>query len=58
MSMTRLIRTLVRKGWSDFEIHALLKSNSDIVVIDKEINDARKVEEVDASKPSYRRDDA
>jgi len=41
MSLQRLVRNLVRLGWADYEIHALLRG-TDTAVIDREIKRARK----------------
>jgi hypothetical protein len=41
MSLQRLVSNLVRLGWADYEIHALLRG-ADRAVIDREIKRARK----------------
>ena len=40
MSLQRLVRNLVRLGWADYQIRALLRG-TDTAVIDREIERAR-----------------
>jgi hypothetical protein len=50
MSLQRLVRKLVTKGWADDVIHTLLKG-TDRAVIDREIEWARnELEKVDRGK--------
>ena len=51
MSLQRLVRNLIRLGWADYEIHALLRG-TDSTVINREIERARDgLEEMDRRKP-------